>query len=102
MKRSLAKTYVEPTEAEWRTRFLFPAMLRKDRLENEKLTIEELIEESETQLLEAFGYFLCLTPEQQEQTARQFKDGLERVKALRENNRERARQMLAKQGARWG
>jgi hypothetical protein len=51
MKPTLAQA-VEPTEAEWRTRFVFPAMVRKDRLENEKLTIEELIEESEDQLLE--------------------------------------------------
>jgi hypothetical protein len=94
MKPTLAQTYVEPTEAEWRTRFLFPAMLRKDRLENEKLAIEELTEEGEDQLLEAFAYFLCLSPEQQQHCARQFKDGLERVKALRENNRERAEQML--------
>jgi hypothetical protein len=94
VKPTLAETYVEPTEAEWRTRFLFPAMLHKDRLENQKLTIEELIEESEVQLLEAFAYFLCLSPEQQERCARQFKEGLERVKALRENNHKRAEQML--------
>jgi hypothetical protein len=85
MKPTLAQA-VEPTEAEWRTRFVFPAMVRKDRLENEKLTIEELIEESEDQLLEAFAYFLCLSPERQAGCSRQFKDGLERVKALRENN----------------
>jgi hypothetical protein len=72
------ETYVE-IGAEWRTKFLTSAMDRRERLENAELSIEELIEESEDQLLEAFAYFLCLSPEQQQRTAQQFKDGLERV-----------------------
>jgi hypothetical protein len=91
-KRNIAKTYYETVG--WRTKFLTPAIERRKRLENEKLSIEELIEESEDQLLEAFAYFLCLSPEQQQRCAQQFKDGLERVRALRERNRERAQRML--------
>jgi hypothetical protein len=91
-KRNVAKTYYETVE--WRTKFLTPAIERRKWLENEKLTIEELIEESEDQMLEAFAYFFCLSPEQQQRTAQQFKDGLERVMALREANRERAQRML--------
>jgi hypothetical protein len=85
--------------ADWPTRFFEPALQRHERL-NEKLTISELIEESEDQLLEAFAFFLCLTPEQQQRLAPQFKNGLERVAELRERNRERARRMLATQGLR--
>jgi hypothetical protein len=94
-KRNVAKTYYETVE--WRTKFLTPAIEYRERLENENLTIEELIEESEDQLLEAFAYFLCLSPEQQQRTAQQFKDGLERVQKLCEANRERARRMLERQ-----
>jgi hypothetical protein len=93
-KRHVAKTYYETVE--WRTKFLTAAEERRKRLENEKLTIEELLEEHEDQLAEAFAYFLCLSPEQQQRCAQQFKDGLERVMALRERNRERAQRMLAR------
>jgi hypothetical protein len=97
MKPSLAETYVEMTDAEWRASFMLPAMERRDRLENERLTVEQLIEENEDQLLEAFTYFLGLPFEQQLQCAQQFKDGLERVKELRDNNRKRAQRMLERQ-----
>jgi hypothetical protein len=91
-KRNVAKTYYETVE--WRTKFLTPAIDRRKLLENEKLTIEELLEEHEDQLAEAFAYFLCLSPEEQQRTAQQFKDGLGRVQKLREANRERAQQMI--------
>jgi hypothetical protein len=97
-KRNVAKTYYETVE--WRTKFLTPAIERRKRLENEKLTIEELLEEHEDQLAEAFAYFLCLSPEQQQRTAQQFKDGLARVMALREANRGRARRMIERHAER--
>ena len=99
-KRNVAKTYYETVE--WRTKFLTPAIERRKRLEKEKLTIEELLEEHEDQLAEAFAYFLCLSPEQQQRTAQQFKDGLAKVSALREANRERAQRMLEKHERRVG
>jgi hypothetical protein len=91
-KRNVAKTYCETVE--WRTKFITPAIERRKLLENGNLTIEDLIEESEDQLLEAFAYFLCLSPEQQQRTAQQFKDGLAKVSALHESNRERAQRMI--------
>jgi hypothetical protein len=96
-KRNRAKTYYETVE--WRTKFVTAAEERRQRLENEKLTIEELLEEHEDQLAEAFAYFLCLSPEQQQRTTQQFKDGLDRVMALRERNRERAQRMLERHNA---
>ena len=96
-KRNRAKTYYETVE--WRTKFLTAAEERRQRLENEKLTIEELLEEHEDQLAEAFAFFLALTQEQQQKYAPQFKDGLERVMALRERNRERAQRMLERHNA---
>ena len=96
-KRNVAKTYVE--RADWHTKFIVAAEDRRERL-NEKLTVEELVEEHEDQLGEVLAFIHALTPEQLPRTAQQFKDGLDRVMAARERNRERAKQMLAKQGVR--
>jgi hypothetical protein len=99
-KRNVAKTYYETVE--WREKFITPAIDRRKRLENLNLTIEELLEEHEDQMAEAFAYFLCLTPEEQQRTAQQFKDGLARVEKLREANREKAQRLLTKRGVSCG
>ena len=96
-KRNVAKTYVE--RADWHKKFIVAVEDRRERL-NEKLTVEELVEEHEDQLGEVLAFIHALTPEQLPRTAQQFKDGLDRVMAARERNRERAKQMLAKQGVR--
>jgi hypothetical protein len=95
MKPALAETYVEPTDAEWNTKFLLPAMERKEFLETEKdLSCEWLVGECEDQLLETFTWFLGLTWEDQQRVAHRLKEGLAKVSALRERNRERAQRML--------
>ena len=97
-KRNRAKTYYE--KVDWHKKFLTAAMERRQRLENEKLTIEELLLEHEDQLAEAFAFFLALTQEQQQKYAPQFKEGLQRVQEARERNREKAQRLLERQEVR--
>ena len=98
MKSALAKTYVEPTDAEWNTKFLLLAMERKEFLETEKdLSCEWLVGECEDQLLELFTWFLGLTWEDQQRVAHRLKEALARVSVLHDSNRERAQRMIERQ-----
>jgi hypothetical protein len=100
MTPSLAATYVEMTDDEWRDKFLAPATDRKAFLEK-NLSIEELVREAGDQYDDCFLWFLGLSFEDQQQVAQQLKAGLEKVKALRDRNRKRARRMLEKHRAVW-
>jgi hypothetical protein len=96
MTQWLADTYVEPTDLEWTQEYLFASSKRKDQLDEEALTISELIELHNNELLDLFEWYLGQPWELQQKCANQLKAGLAKVRAARD--KERARKMLAKRG----
>jgi hypothetical protein len=98
MTQWLADTYVEPTDLEWTQEYLFASSKRKDQLDEEALTISELIELHNNELLDLFEWYLGQPWELQQKCAKQLKAGLAKVRAARDRNKERARKMLAKRG----
>jgi hypothetical protein len=98
MTQSFADTYVEPTDLEWTQRYLFATAKRKDQLDEEGLTVEELVELHNDELLDLFSWYLGQPWELQQRCAKQLADGLAKVRAARDRNKERARKMLAKRG----
>jgi hypothetical protein len=100
MTQLFAEAYVEPTDLEWTQRYLFATAKRKDRLDEEGLTTEELLELRNDELFDLFEWYLGQPSEVQQRYARQLAKGLAEARALRDKNREQAQRMLAKRG--WG
>ena len=93
MTQWFADSYVEPTDLEWTQRYLFATAKRKDQLDEEGLTTEELLELRNDELLDLFEWYLGQPWEAQQRCARQLKAGLAKVRAARERNKERAQRM---------
>jgi hypothetical protein len=79
-----------PTPEDWHWRFNFLAKIRLQILESEKLTIDELIEQSEHQLAELMVGFLEMEPDEQTRHAVKLKATLTEVMKLKEINRQKA------------
>jgi len=75
---------------EWNWKFGFLAKVRLEILENEKLTIDELVEFSEHQLAETMVWFLGLPQEEQSRHAAKLKATLTEVMKLKEMNQQKA------------
>jgi len=90
----------QPFDAqEWNWKFGFLAKIRLEILENEKLTIDELVEISEHQLAELMVWFLGLPQEEQSRHAVRLKATLMEVMKLKELNRQKALMLLKRD---WG
>jgi hypothetical protein len=100
MTQWLADTYVEPTDLEWTQEYLFASSKRKDQLDEEGLTTEELLELRNDELFDLFAWYLGQPSEVQQRYARQLAKGLAEARKLRDSNRGRAQRMLDKQWAR--
>jgi hypothetical protein len=97
--RKLAEAPEEVQAAEWHARFLIPAMSRKDFFDSDMadLDCEDLVRESDEQHDDLFLYFLGLSAERQAEIAPRLKLQLEKIWAMREASRNRARRQLLKQ-----
>jgi hypothetical protein len=87
-RRKTAET--PDTPEEWHWRFNFLANIRLQILESERLTIDELIEQSEHQLAELMVWFLGLGRDEQTRHAAKLKATLIEVTKLKELTRQKA------------
>jgi hypothetical protein len=85
-----------PSNFEWEWDFSSLAIARIKRLQEEKLTLPELIEEINDATLEAYTYFCGLDDEAQRRVARDMKDVLMQTMAAKAKVREWARKELAR------
>jgi hypothetical protein len=84
------------TKWEWEIEFKAMAIRRIKRLQSEKLSLSELMEEIEDATLEAFTYFCGLDEQAQRRCARDMKDVLTEIMAVKAKAREFARKQIAK------
>jgi hypothetical protein len=86
----------ELTDWEWEIDFKAMAIRRLERLQNEKLTLSELIEEIEDATQEAFTYFCGLDEQAQRRCARDLRDVLTLTMEAKAKARQWARKQIAK------
>ena len=105
MKRSLAETYVEPTDAEWLGKFMTLAIGREDRLANDNLSIRELLQESSDQEDEFLIWWLGHWEDQKDRIIQRMRElglleRLTQLRAMQEHSAKRAEAMLRRMGER--
>jgi hypothetical protein len=83
-----------PTDAEWSAKFKFLAKLRNSFLNDPTMTLEELCEISEHQLIETELWWRGLTPEDQAREARWLQPVIHEVRRLQLETAAKARALL--------